>query len=143
LVYPTGDGVHLAGGNGRDRVATGEAGELLVRGPLVMSGYYDDESATAAAVVDGWLHTGDVVRLTSDRYVTVTDRKKDIYIMGGYCSISTTSSRSPWSACPMSTSARSGSRSSCRHQERRSPATTLSPTHGSISPTTRSLAGSS
>ena len=75
--------VRVVDDDGND-VATGETGELLVRGPLVMSGYYDDEVATAAVVVDGWLHTGDVVRVTDDRYVTITDRKKDIYIMGGF-----------------------------------------------------------
>lgn len=65
-------------------VPDGETGELLLRGPLVMSGYYGDDEATAAAIVDGWLHTGDIVRLTADRYVTITDRKKDIFIMGGF-----------------------------------------------------------
>lgn len=65
-------------------VPDGEPGELLVRGPLVMSGYYDEPEATAEAVVDGWLHTGDVVRVLPDRYLAITDRKKDLYIMGGF-----------------------------------------------------------
>jgi acyl-CoA synthetase (AMP-forming)/AMP-acid ligase II len=75
--------VRIVDDDGRD-VAIGETGELLVRGPLIMTGYYDDEEATAAAIVDGWLHTGDVARMSADRYVTITDRKKDIYIMGGF-----------------------------------------------------------
>ncbi len=75
--------VRVVDDEGND-VVTGESGELLVSGPLLMSGYYEDEPATAATVVDGWLHTGDVVRLSSDRYLTITDRKKDIYIMGGF-----------------------------------------------------------
>lgn len=75
--------VRLVDDDGRD-VAPGEEGELLLRGPMVMTGYYDDDAATAEAVVDGWLHTGDVARLSADRYLTITDRKKDIYIMGGF-----------------------------------------------------------
>jgi acyl-CoA synthetase (AMP-forming)/AMP-acid ligase II len=65
-------------------VPIGEEGELLLRGPYVMSGYYDDPVATAAVVKDSWLHTGDVAKLTADNYLTVTDRKKDIYITGGF-----------------------------------------------------------
>ncbi len=75
--------VRLVDDEGND-VAPGEEGELLLRGPMVMTGYYDDEAATAEAIVDGWLHTGDVARLSPDRYLTITDRKKDIYIMGGF-----------------------------------------------------------
>ena len=67
-----------------DDVPEGEQGELLVRGPLVMSGYYDDPEATAAVIQEGWLHTGDVVKMTGDRYISITDRKKDIYITGGF-----------------------------------------------------------
>lgn len=62
----------------------GEEGELLVKGFMVMSGYYGDEEATAKAVIDGWLHTGDVVRMDENRYLKIVDRKKDIYIMGGF-----------------------------------------------------------
>jgi acyl-CoA synthetase (AMP-forming)/AMP-acid ligase II len=67
-----------------DDVPAGSQGELLLSGPLVMSGYYDEPDATAAVVVDGWLHTGDVVRVGANRYVTITDRKKDLYINGGF-----------------------------------------------------------
>lgn len=65
-------------------VPPGEDGELWVRGFNVTPGYYEDPEGTANAVVEGWLHTGDVVRVDADRYLTVTDRKKDIYIMGGF-----------------------------------------------------------
>jgi acyl-CoA synthetase (AMP-forming)/AMP-acid ligase II len=68
---------------GRD-VATAEAGEILVRGDYLMSGYYDDPEATARAVVDGWLHTGDIGVLDEHGYLRVTDRKKDMFIVGGF-----------------------------------------------------------
>jgi acyl-CoA synthetase (AMP-forming)/AMP-acid ligase II len=67
-----------------DDAPLGTEGELLVRGYTHMSGYYGDPDATAAAFTDGWLHTGDVGTVDADRYVRITDRKKDIYITGGF-----------------------------------------------------------
>ncbi len=52
-------------------------GEILVRGELVMQGYWNDPVATAATIKDGWLHTGDVGRVDSDGLISITDRKKD------------------------------------------------------------------
>jgi fatty-acyl-CoA synthase len=59
-------------------------GELLVRGPWIVGGYFEDEEATAAAVEpDGWFHTGDVATIDPDGYVQLTDRRKDIIKSGG------------------------------------------------------------
>ncbi|SFR87553.1 fatty-acyl-CoA synthase [Agromyces sp. CF514] len=58
-------------------------GELLVHGPSVFAGYHRDPVATGAALVDGWLRTGDLVRRDDDGYYTIVDRIKDIYISGG------------------------------------------------------------
>jgi long-chain acyl-CoA synthetase len=66
-------------------MAVGEVGELLVRGPLVMRGYYGDPRATAEAIgADGWLRTGDLARVDADGYFFIVDRKKDMVITGGY-----------------------------------------------------------
>jgi acyl-CoA synthetase (AMP-forming)/AMP-acid ligase II len=62
----------------------GEPGELLVRGPFLMTGYYEDPDATSRTIVDGWLHTGDVGVVDSEGYLRITDRKKDMFIMGGF-----------------------------------------------------------
>ena len=57
--------------------------ELLVRAPQVMRGYWNDPDATAAALTDGWLHTGDVARIDDDGLVSIVDRKKDVIVSGG------------------------------------------------------------
>jgi acyl-CoA synthetase (AMP-forming)/AMP-acid ligase II len=65
-------------------VAAGEPGEILLRGPFLMSGYYGDDEATASTIRDGWLHTGDVGLLDSDGHLRIVDRKKDMFIVGGF-----------------------------------------------------------
>ncbi|WP_329114889.1 acyl-CoA synthetase [Streptomyces sp. NBC_01465] len=63
--------------------APGESGEVLVRGPHVMGGYWELPEESAAAFSDGWFRTGDVARVDEDGYVTVVDRLKDMIISGG------------------------------------------------------------
>ncbi len=69
--------------NGAELLA-GEAGELCVRGPQVMQGYWQKPEATAETVVAGWLHTGDVALVEADGYVRIVDRKKDMIIVSGF-----------------------------------------------------------
>ncbi|OBJ86402.1 fatty-acid--CoA ligase FadD5 [Mycobacterium asiaticum] len=69
-------------------VAIGEVGEIVYRAPTLMSGYWNNPEATAEAFAGGWFHSGDLVRMDSDGYVWVVDRKKDMIISGGeniYC----------------------------------------------------------
>ncbi len=64
-------------------VPVGEAGELVVRGPNVMRGYYNRPDETTAALRSGWLHTGDIARVDEDGYLFILDRKKDLIISKG------------------------------------------------------------
>ena len=66
----------------------GQTGEVLIRGPIIMAGYWDNPEATANTIRDGWLHAGDVGHLDDDGYLFITDRAKDMLIRGGenvYC----------------------------------------------------------
>ncbi|SEE15526.1 long-chain fatty acid--CoA ligase [Streptomyces sp. TLI_105] len=75
--------VRLLDDKGQD-VAPGGIGELAVRGPNVMKGYWNRPEETEAAVPDGWLRTGDLARADEDGYLYIVDRKKDMIIRGGY-----------------------------------------------------------
>ncbi|QLY30980.1 long-chain-fatty-acid--CoA ligase [Nocardia huaxiensis] len=69
-------------------VAPGEIGEIVYRGPTLMSGYWNKPEATAEAFAGGWFHSGDLVKQDADGFVWVVDRKKDMIISGGeniYC----------------------------------------------------------
>lgn len=69
---------------GFERLAPGRVGELVVRGPNVMKGYYENEEATRQAFAHGFLRTGDLAVMDQEGYVTIIDRKKDMILVGGY-----------------------------------------------------------
>jgi fatty-acyl-CoA synthase len=66
------------------QVAAGEIGEICVRGPLVMKGYWNKPEETAQALRHGWLHTGDMARQDADGFLYIVDRSKDMIISGGF-----------------------------------------------------------
>jgi fatty-acyl-CoA synthase len=63
---------------------TGQRGEIVVRGPLVMAGYHNNPAASADASRHGWHHTGDIGYLDADNYLYIVDRAKDMIITGGF-----------------------------------------------------------
>lgn len=65
-----------------------EDGEICVKGELLMQGYFDDDESTKAAIIDGWLHTGDIGELDEDGHILITDRKKDLIVNSGGDNIS-------------------------------------------------------
>jgi long-chain acyl-CoA synthetase len=65
-------------------VATNEPGELCIKGPQVMVGYYNRPEATAEILQDGWLATGDVARMDERGYIFIVDRKKDMILVSGF-----------------------------------------------------------
>jgi len=67
-----------------NEVAAEQVGELIVKGPGVMKGYLNRPVETAEAIVEGWLHTGDLARMDEEGYIYIVDRKKDMIIRGGY-----------------------------------------------------------
>lgn len=69
---------------GTIEMPVGELGELIIKGPQVMSGYYNRPDETAGALRNGWLYTGDIARMDEDGYFYIVDRKKDMAIVGGY-----------------------------------------------------------
>ena len=82
-------------------VRVSDDGELLVRGPMLFDGYWNNPEATARALVDGWLHTGDLATVDDDGYVTIVGRTKDIIITAGGKNIAPANlendlRRSPW-----------------------------------------------
>jgi long-chain acyl-CoA synthetase len=70
--------------DGTTDLGPGETGEIVLRSPTLMLGYYNQPTATAEAIRDGWLFTGDVGQMDADGYFTITDRKKELIIVGGF-----------------------------------------------------------
>jgi long-chain acyl-CoA synthetase len=70
--------------DGATEMPTGEAGELLIKGPQVMPGYWNRPEETSKVLADGWLRTGDVATVDEEGYVRIVGRKKDLIIAGGY-----------------------------------------------------------
>ena len=62
----------------------GESGEILVKGPQVMKGYYNRPDATADTIKDGWLYTGDIGKMSEDGFFQIVDRKKDMILVSGF-----------------------------------------------------------
>jgi fatty-acyl-CoA synthase len=58
-------------------------GEIIIKGPTVMAGYWNDPEATAEVIRDGWFHSGDVAVVDEEGYVTIVDRLKDMFVSGG------------------------------------------------------------
>lgn len=75
--------VALLNDDGRE-VSLGEVGEICVRGPLVMDGYWNQHEQTAETLYGGWLHTGDLAHQDEDGYFHIVDRKRDMVISGGF-----------------------------------------------------------
>ena len=65
-------------------VPVGEVGELIVKGPQVMKGYWNRQEDTNEVLKDGWLFTGDMARMDEDGYFYIVDRKKDVIIASGF-----------------------------------------------------------
>jgi long-chain acyl-CoA synthetase len=78
-----GTDVRLVDAEGRD-VPEGEAGELWVKGPQVMQGYWQRPEETAKVLKDGWLATGDIAKMDEDHYIQIVDRKKDMILVSGF-----------------------------------------------------------
>jgi long-chain acyl-CoA synthetase len=74
--------VRVVDTDGRE-LPTGNVGEIVVRSPIVMRGYWDNPDATASAIKDGWLHTGDLGAMDRRGLLTLKDRSKDLIISGG------------------------------------------------------------
>jgi long-chain acyl-CoA synthetase len=70
--------------DGVTEMPVGQAGELCIRAPEVMRGYWNRADETRAVLQDGWLHTGDIAKADEDGYFFIVDRKKDMIISGGY-----------------------------------------------------------
>ena len=69
---------------GETDVPDGQPGEIIMKGPVIMQGYWNNPGETAGQLKDGWLHTGDIATRDEDGYIFIVDRKKDMIIAGGF-----------------------------------------------------------
>lgn len=83
MPYPGTDCRIVDPDTGEREMPVGEEGELIIKGPQVMKGYWNRPDETARALRDGWLYTGDIARMDEDGYFYIVDRKKDMIIYGG------------------------------------------------------------
>jgi long-chain acyl-CoA synthetase len=83
IPFPNTDSKVIDMETGED-LPVGDVGELCVKGPQVMKGYWNREEETRQVLNDGWLKTGDIARMDEDGYFYIVDRKKDMIIAGGY-----------------------------------------------------------
>lgn len=83
LPFPDTDAAIIDPASGR-RLKVGEMGQLVIRGPQVMKGYWNRPDDTAATLRDGWLHTGDLATMDEEGYFTIMDRIKDVIIASGF-----------------------------------------------------------
>jgi fatty-acyl-CoA synthase len=74
--------VRIVDKTGKDASA-GEVGEIMIKGPTLMSGYWNRPELTAETIRDGWLHTGDLAKKDEEGFIYIVDREKDMYISGG------------------------------------------------------------
>ena len=117
--------------DGRRMLPPGEAGELEVRGPQVMLGYWNQAEGTRQALQDGWLKTGDIARMDEDGFFYIIERKQDMIISGGMNvyprDVEEVLYQHPsvaaavWSACRMTAGVRQSRPSSCHNRAPRRP----------------------
>lgn len=84
IPYPATDAAVVDIETGTKPLPVGEVGELIIRGPQVMKGYWNRPEETEKTLRNGWLYTGDMARMDEDGYFYIVDRKKDMIIAGGY-----------------------------------------------------------
>jgi long-chain acyl-CoA synthetase len=82
LPFPSTE-IRLVDDDGND-VPAGQSGELVVRGPQVMKGYWNRSDETASVLRDGWLFTGDMAEMDADGFFRIVDRKKDMIVVSGF-----------------------------------------------------------
>src|SRR5581483_1560963 len=84
IAYPDVECKIVDSETGERELGVGEPGELVLRGPQLMDGYYNRPDETKATIRDGWLHTGDIATVDEDGYYSIVDRKKEMIIVSGF-----------------------------------------------------------